>query len=130
MRKIDTWLFIVFFLAVYLGVFLILSFTLMPIGFKLLAKEYLLNGFAFAVSVLACFLSAFGLRSYYELPTSLVRLAGIVVAFQLILNLLSSFWNTPKLTDFLLWVVIATGTWLTVYGSFYLSEKYFSKKHA
>lgn len=101
----------------------------MPLGYKLLSfNNDLLNGFAITISVLACFISAFGLRSFYTLPASLIKLTNTVVSFQLLLNLTSIFWKDPNLTEVLLWGVVAVGTWFVIYGSFNISEKYFSKK--
>lgn len=132
MRKIDTWLFIVFLIALYFTFFWLLGFASGSLFASLvLAPEnsfYIISVIAFAISFLAYFLAAFGLRSYYLLPTSLTRLATIVVAVQLILGMVGMLFER-QLTFAGLGstLVSAIVTWLAVYLSFKISDRYFSK---
>lgn len=130
MRKIDTWLFIVFFLAAYTGIFIVANVTLFPVlsGIFISTPIHVAYCVGVILFMLICFVSAFGVRSYYALPTSVVRLVSIIVLLQLSLNALSAFFKQPTLTDVGTWLVTAVSTWVVLYGSFYLSDKYFTTK--
>ncbi len=128
MRKIDTWLFIVMFAILYITLFLAATFILVPLSTPMLVNSaiatYLMT---FIVSSVACFLAAFGLRSYYLLPTSLIKLVNSIVILQFALNLLSMFSEKPTLYSLGGWLVTALGTWIVLYVSFRVSDRYFSK---
>lgn len=130
MKKIDTWLFIVFFAVLYLTFFWLISFVALPflVSKFSINNTYAIYATALGVSFLASFLAAFGLRNYYVLPTSLLRLTAIIVVLQFILNAFNLFFEKPTISIIGDWFLTALGTWVVVYFAFKLSDSYFSKQ--
>lgn len=129
MRKIDTWLFIVFFLVAFMGIAFIVNVTLWPFLARIFESYgfYTGIGASFILYILICFVSAFGLRSYYAPPTSLVRLVSSIVLLQLFLNVISPFFTPPTLIDIVTWLVTAVSSWIVLYVSLYIADRYFTK---
>jgi hypothetical protein len=130
MKKIDTWLFILFFVVLYTGFFWFIHFVSLPYYAPLVLENnfYTVYTIALGISSLASFLAAFGLRSYYTLPTTLLKLTNAIVVLQFILNVLSVIFEKPTMGIVAGWVVTALVTWVVVYFSFKLSDTYFNKQ--
>ncbi len=129
MRKIDTWLFIVLFGFLYLLLFWVASLSIIPLLAPLFAAstEVTVYVVSFMISIIICFIAAFSLRSYYFLPTSLIKLVTWIVVLQFVLSLPSSFSGTLTTQALVDWLLTAGTTWPIVYASFKIADRHFTK---
>jgi hypothetical protein len=134
MRKIDTWLFLAFFIASYIGIFFAAS---VAIGFAvphsfMLAHPNVMVAIFLVLLALSYLATAFGLRSYYELPASPAKLVGIMVAIQLALQIATIVVQPEEaqtffqiaIQVFLDMLVLSAGTFI----SLFLADRYFKNK--
>lgn len=130
MVKIDTWLFVLMFMILYVAFFWLVDFTLLSFIISAIEMESFFTVYVVAITMssLACFLAAYTLRSYYVLPTSLLRLITIITMLQFALNLFSVFFEKPDVSTVGGWFITALGTWLALFVSFWLSDQYFTKR--
>lgn len=128
MRKIDTWLFIVFLIGLYLTFFWLINFLAIPIFNSTFLKNI---GHASYILVpgalLAFFFSVFGLRSYYILPASPLKITNIIIATQTILFALSIFFIKPDISDLGIWLLNTGATWIVSYFSLTLADRHFRR---